>query len=186
MVLRGTSSPSTPTGNVGRSASIAYDATTSDWIIGYEDLTHGWFKSATLRRGAWVTSVVDSSTVAAGGSISVAFTPTHLAAMSYYDGNLARLKYAWSSGRKWYVYTLTARPKQGLFTNLSFDAGGNAHILYYNQSANAVYEATSGTSAWSFTTIAAATGYGVFATKAPSGAITASWLDTGGVDFQDA
>jgi hypothetical protein len=170
-------------GSVGFVPSIAYDKATGVIGVAYQDLTHSWYKYATPGRRGWNLSVVDTTTHAAGGSLSLAFDAAHLPEMVYNDAYTLDLRHARSNGVSWSVEQVNGNA-HGMAANLSFDNTGAADILYYNYFGGDIEHANNAGGVWSNTPI---TGGGSFldAAKSAQGRQTISWITGEGVQFDD-
>jgi hypothetical protein len=167
-------------GNIGYAPSAAYDAATNTIGVGYEDLTHGWFKYAWATPGkSWKKAVVDTTTRAAGGNVSLAFSASHVATMTYADGYSGAVKLASGSGASWSVQQITGA--FGMTSELSFNGSGAADVIYAN--GGSISQAVASGGIWSVSPISAGgTGLGE-ATGAGRRAI--SWIDSSGVEILD-
>jgi hypothetical protein len=122
-------------GDVGRFASI--DVSSAGVIgVAYADVTNGDLKYAQFDGSTWSPEVVDDLRGVA--FISFAFDGSD-PAVSYYDAFPADLKFAIKPTTAWQAKTLGKSGAQGLYTNLWFDTGGLANIVYYNRKANTVF-----------------------------------------------
>jgi hypothetical protein len=170
-------------GNVGFVPSIAYDKATGQIGVAYQDLTHSWYKYATPSGRGWKLSIIDTTTHAAGGSLSLAFDASHLPAVAYNDAYTLDLRYAHSNGVSWSVQQVNGNA-HGMAANLSFDSTGAADILYNNLFAGDIERANNHAGVWSNTPI---TGGGSFlnSTRGAQGQQTISWITSDGVQLDD-
>ncbi|HEX8522100.1 MAG TPA: alginate lyase family protein [Tepidisphaeraceae bacterium] len=147
-------------GTVGRSGMMTLDPnrpTVSKVAICYEDTSGGRYKYAVQYKTGWKIQTVDSTTPIGGGYMSMAFNPAkdpagvYQPSISYYDAYNSGLKYAITDGLTWSATTVAALGKQGLYTNLFYDASGLANILYFDKSKNHVIRAKGTFKKWAFT-----------------------------------
>ena len=137
--------------DVGRYSSIAVSAS-AQFGVSYLNTTTGVFKFAAKSESAstWSTQTVDASTQRGGGYTSLAYDSSNRPGFTYYDAFNADLKFARFNGASWVTDTVAANLSQGLYSNLSFDAGsGDADILYYHKSLDSVFRATGTVHNWS-------------------------------------
>jgi subtilisin family serine protease len=137
--------------DVGRYSSIAVSGNAQSGVS-YLDTTTGGFKFASKSESAstWTVRDVDTSTQRGGGYTSLAYDANNLPSFTYYDAFNADLKFARFNGSSWVTDTVAANLSQGLYSNLSFDGGtGEADILYYHKSLDAVFRATGAINDWS-------------------------------------
>lgn len=137
-------------GDVGRFSSLTLDPnrpTASKWAIAYEDTTNGQVKYAVqgdIGPGPVVngyTQYVVEDMGISGGYISLAFFKSgstdparaFLPAVSYYDGTLSRLKFAYSRDPNFnFTPTIITAKRQGLYSRLFFTGPSqNVINLYY-------------------------------------------------------
>lgn len=170
-------------GNVGFIPSIAYDKVTGVIGVAYQDLTHSWYKYASTTGRGWKLSVVDTTTHAAGGSLSLAFDANHLPAMAYNDAYTLAMVYAHSNGVTWSTQRV-AGSAFGMAANLSFDNTGAADILYYNYYAGDIEHANLSGGLWSNTSITAG-GALLDEARGSQGQKTISWIAGGAVQIAD-
>ncbi|HEY7119886.1 MAG TPA: S8 family serine peptidase [Tepidisphaeraceae bacterium] len=132
----------------GRYSSFAI-SNTGQWSVAYENTTTGQFKFARRGSSGWNVQTADSRTRIGGGFISLAYDGSNQPSMSYYDAYNADLKFAHFNGSSWTAETVASNLSQGLYTNLYLDSAGDADILYYSKSADAVFRATGHIGNWS-------------------------------------
>lgn len=133
-------------GDVGRFSSFAF-SNTGQWSVAYENDTTGEFKFAKKGK-SWVIQSVDD-TQTGGGFVSLAYDNNNQPAFSYYDGFNSDLKFAQFNGSVWSTETVASQFSQGLYTNLLFDGSGDADIVYYHKSLDAVFRASGSSGNWS-------------------------------------
>jgi hypothetical protein len=137
------------TGDVGRYSSVAI-SNTGQWSVAYENSSTGQYKFARRNaNGTWSAQVVDDDTRIGGGYVSLAYDTANRPAFSYYDAFNADLKFARFNGSSWETETVASNLSQGLYTNLHMTGAGEADILYYSKSADAVFRATGNLGDWS-------------------------------------
>ena len=171
-------------GNVGFVPSIAYDKATGVIGVAYQDLTHSWYKYASGTGRGWKITVVDTTTHAAGGSLSLAFDPSHLPEMTYNDAYTLNLKYARAaSNGVWSVQSVNGNA-HGMAANLTFDNTGAADIVYYNFFGGDIEHANRDGGLWSNTSITAG-GSMLDESISTHGVRTLSWIAGGGVQLLD-
>ncbi|HEV2292486.1 MAG TPA: alginate lyase family protein [Tepidisphaeraceae bacterium] len=139
-------------GDVGRWTSVQLDPNApdaSDVVIAYADSTRAAFKYSAAFQGGWKTLTIDDPRGSeTGGYVSLQFQPTRTArgrfepAVSYYDANETSVKFATYDGVDWTLRTVAADGNVGLYTNLIYDEGKRANVLFYNKSGNHSYRAT--------------------------------------------
>ncbi len=137
--------------DVGRYSSIAVSAN-AQFGVSYLDATSGSFKFASKPEAGstWTVRTVDSSTQRGGGYTSLAYDGNNLPGFTYYDAFNADLKFARFDGATWITDTVAANLSQGLYSNLFFEEQtGEADILYYHKSFDAVFRATGNVNNWS-------------------------------------
>lgn len=137
-------------GDVGRFSSLTLDPnrpTASKWAIAYEDSTNGRVKYAVqgdIGPGPVIngyTQYIVEDMGISGGYISLAFFKSgstdparaFLPAVSYYDGALSRLKFAYSRDPNFnFTPTVITAKRQGLYSRLFFTGPSqNVINLYY-------------------------------------------------------
>jgi Subtilase family len=136
--------------DVGRYTSIAVSGT-GQFGVSYLNSTAGAFKFASKSESAtaWAVRTVDGTTQRGGGYTSLAYDSSNRPGFTYYDAFNADLKFAHFDGTAWVTDTVAANLSQGLYSNLSFDSAGDADILYYHKSLDAVFRATGTIGNWS-------------------------------------
>jgi hypothetical protein len=193
------------TGDVGQYSSLAVDPSGSPWIS-YWDATNGNLRVAhyvgTSGSGcatgvsSWTCESVDS-----GGSYgSIAFSPSGVAWVSYYDTTNAHLRYAsYASGSgtgcsasgNWTCATADANSGTGRYTSIAFDPAGEPWISEWDATNTKLklsrYTGTSGSgcgsgvTGWVCTTVDSSAGnVGSFSSIAfdSSGAAWISYADS--------
>lgn len=126
----------------GRHASLAINSF-GRMGVAYEDSTTGKLKYAMQTTAGWLLETVDNDTRGVA-YISAAFDAADRLAVSYYDANPADLKYAITDDPfrpNWRTVTVAKRGAVGLFSRLSFDASGEANIVYYQRNTDSLFVA---------------------------------------------
>ncbi|HYE18285.1 MAG TPA: S8 family serine peptidase [Tepidisphaeraceae bacterium] len=141
----------------GRYSSLALNAS-GQWTVAYENSTTGQFKFARRSGTSWSVSTIDGATRAGGGYISLAYDGSNRANVSYYDAWNADLKFARLSGTTWSTTTVASQFSQGLYTNLFFDAGGSANIVYFNKTQDSALLAAGTFGNWNVSALASGGG----------------------------
>lgn len=127
----------------GRHASLAINSF-GRLGVAYEDSTTGKLKYGMQTTNGWLLETVDNDTRGVA-YISAAFDARDRLAVSYYDAHPADLKYAITNDPfrpAWRTVTVSRKGAVGLFSRLSFDASGDANIVYYQRNADALFLAS--------------------------------------------
>ena len=146
----------------GRYSSLAL-SNTGKWTVAYENSTTGQFKFAS-KGSSWSLSTIDAATLAGGGYISLAYDASNRASVSYYDAWNADLKFARLTS-SWTTTTVASQFSQGLYTNLFFDSGGNANIVYFNKTQDSTLLAAGTIGSWNISALASDGGRHAFVTR---------------------
>jgi hypothetical protein len=168
-------------GVIGRSTSIALNERTGEIAVAYENSTLGRLKVA-REAGAgagWSHSEVDLNTQGVA-HVSVAFDSHDQPAVSYYDIFAGDLKYATFNGAVWNPLRLASKGTVGLYTQLNFDALGDAHIVYYSRRNDLVAHLFQTDGVWDANILQLGGGRYIAATQRPEDlAITYTWFEPG-------
>lgn len=125
-------------GKTGLYTSIAQNPRTGGFGIAYENASKGLVRLAEQSSsGKWSIRTIDAVTTAAGG-ISLAYSDSGQASVSYYDARRADMKFAQASGKSWSRRTIASAKSQGRYSALVY-SDGSPQLLYWNQSADALY-----------------------------------------------
>ncbi len=144
-------------GDVGRCTSMVLDPnrpTASKVAIAYEDSTHGDNKFAIQSGTGYTITTVDPSLTQGGGYTSLVYEPylssdnTYHPTMSYYDSGNTAVKFARQNGGVWSTQTVYDVGQVGLYTQMFYDVGGRANIIYFKKTNNTIYRATLKSGAW--------------------------------------
>lgn len=144
------------TGDVGKNASLAFNTNPSvlRFAIAYEDSTHGALKYAwNDRAGPWYNKTVDNSGGVGGGSINLAFSPTHLASVSYFNQVNGDLMFGVLQSGVWKKQAAAVAGSVGMFNSLVFNSAGQACIYYYNKTTDSLMRARGKFGSWSLSTV---------------------------------
>jgi hypothetical protein len=125
----------------------------------YSDETNTYIKYATNASGYWVTSTIDTGTVAAGddlGFTSIAVDSNNHAHISYYRGTGTNhdVMYATNASGNWVASTIDSIGNLVWpITSMAVDSKNHVHICYYDESLSALKYATNASGNWVVSTI---------------------------------
>lgn len=168
--------------DVGRYSSFAI-SNTGTWSVAYSDTTSGDVRFAKLSGSTWSITTVDTSGDQ-GVMISLNYNDSNQAGFSFYDSNDADLKFALNTG-SWKVEDVASKNTQGLYTQYFTDpTSGDAIILYYDRTHNAVIEAEGTYGNFSFTGIANGGGQNLAVAENPLANFTFAWFQASSGNLQ--
>ena len=113
--------------------------------VAYADQTNGNLKYASFDGGQWNAVTVDDLSGVAYIDLNLHNEQPNI---SYQDLARGDLKFARRDGAQWLATTVYSSGSTGQFSSLLFDRSNLAHIAFWSQSKNAIYEAIGAPGAW--------------------------------------